>query len=343
MSFGNFPTQARVVELLQRSLDKGRLAHAYIFSGPDLLELETMAGQLAKTLNCEFPIRGSSGNAIDCCDQCLSCRKTTSGNYPDLLWVRPESKLRIITIDQMRGVMSTVNLKPTQGNYKVTILVAAERLNVQAANAFLKTLEEPPDSSIFILLSLDPSRLLETIHSRCLRLNFAGSTSATMREEDQTWLMEFSKMVAEAKGGLLARYRVLGNLLQYLGELKARIEKDLTERSPLEQHEDIDARLRERWEVELSASIEAAYRLRRSELLLGLQWWLRDIWLLSQQSSTELLSLPSLENFSRVIAQRINGDEGLANLKHIERTQRLLGTNVQEALAMEVGLLKLKL
>ena len=98
-------------------------------------------------------------------------------NHPDILSIRPEAKSRIITIEQIRDLMQTVHLKPTCAPWKVAIIEAADRLNVQAANAFLKTLEEPPADSILILLSSDPARLLETILSRCLRLNFAGESS----------------------------------------------------------------------------------------------------------------------------------------------------------------------
>src|SRR6185369_11087493 len=130
---------------------------------------------LAKTLNCEQPPRrGAGGLPSDSCDTCASCRLIDSGNHPDILWVRPESKLRVITIDQMRDLMQTVHLKPTQAAFKVAVIVAADRLNVPAANAFLKTLEEPPANSILILLTTEPQRVLETILSRCLRLNFAG-------------------------------------------------------------------------------------------------------------------------------------------------------------------------
>src|SRR2546422_372702 len=175
MAFTDFPAQQDVVQLLQRSLERGRLGHAYLFCGADLAELEGVARTLSKTLNCEKPPRrGASGLALESCDECLSCRKIDSHNYPDVLWVRPESKLRVITIDQMRELMQTIQLKPAQAALKVAVIVAADRLNVQAANAFLKTLEEPPADSILILLSTEPQRLLETILSRCLRLNFAG-------------------------------------------------------------------------------------------------------------------------------------------------------------------------
>src|SRR5215831_3067068 len=102
MSFAQFPQQRQVVGLLKRSLERGRLSHAYLFSGTDLAELQGVAQTLAKTLNCSNPMR-QPGSAFqsDCCDKCLSCRKIDDENHPDVQWVRPESKSRIITIEQM--------------------------------------------------------------------------------------------------------------------------------------------------------------------------------------------------------------------------------------------------
>src|SRR5262245_28320265 len=177
MSFTQFPQQQQVVELLQRTLNRGRLAHAYLFSGTLPVELEAVACTLAKTLNCQRPSHhGAAGIPLDSCDQCRSCSKIESENHPDVAWIRPESKTRIITVEQIREVLQTIHLKSTEALYKVAIIVGADRLNVQAANAFLKTLEEPPLRSVIILLTTEPQRVLETIRSRCLRLNFAGET-----------------------------------------------------------------------------------------------------------------------------------------------------------------------
>src|SRR5579871_2758988 len=152
MSFAQFPEQEQVVQLLQRSLERGRLSHAYLFSGSSLDELEAVARTLGKTLNCANPVRrGGAAFQIDCCDQCLSCRKIDQDIHADVQWVRPESKSRIITIDQMRELMQTISLKPNEAAWKVAVIVAADRLNVQAANAFLKTLEEPPPQSVILL------------------------------------------------------------------------------------------------------------------------------------------------------------------------------------------------
>ena len=345
MSFADFAGQQRVVQLLQRSLRCGRLAHAYLFTGGQLAELETMAGTLAKTLNCKQPIKeGAAGIPIDSCDRCLSCRKIAEYNHPDVQWVRPESKSRFITIDQMRDLMHIIHLKPTEAEYKVGVVVAADRLNIQAANAFLKTLEEPPAKSVLILISSDPQRLLETILSRCLRLNFAGEAEAQVKVTEQTWLTSFADRAAgkETKG-MLGRYRLLSALLKRLGEIKAGIETALTARSPLEKYADIEPKLREKWEDELTASVEAEYRRQRSELLIGFQYWLRDVWLHTLHLPGELLSFPTLRADSAAVAGRISPNEAAENLRVMEDTNRLLGSNVQEALAIEVGLLKLKL
>ena len=206
MSFTDFPEQQDVARLLQRSLERGRLAHAYLFNGADLGELEAVSRTLAKTLNCEKPPRrGENGLALDCCDACLNCRKIDGDNHPDVQWIRPESKSRIIKVEQMRDLMHTVHLKPTQARFKVATIVAADRLKVEGANAFLKTLEEPPSDSILILLSTEPGQILETILSRCLRLNFAGEGIGRKDPALLAWLEQFSAAAGAEHKSLLSR------------------------------------------------------------------------------------------------------------------------------------------
>jgi len=341
MAFKDFPEQEQGVQLLQRSLQRGRLAHAYLFSGHQLDELEALARSLAKTLNCQKPVK-AGGVAIDSCDKCLNCRKIEHGNHADVHWVRPESKSRVIVIEQMRELMQVIHLKPTEAEHKVAVIVAADRLNVQAANAFLKTLEEPPAKSVLILLSTEPQRLLETVLSRCLRLNFAGEGAARFDAALLEWLAKFSDLAAAEQKSLLGRYRLMDVLLQRLSGMKTRVEEALTARSPLERYEDVEKELREKWEAELKAAIEAEYRRQRTDALLAVQWWLRDVWLHTLSGGRGLLNFPALAGAERV-AGRITAQQALENLGVMEQTQRLLHTNVQEALALEVGLLKLNL
>jgi DNA polymerase-3 subunit delta' len=329
--------------LLQRSLERGRLGHAYLLEGDDLGALETVARSLAKTLNCQNPVLAGAGqHAVDCCDRCPPCRHTDQDVHPDIHWLRPESKSRVIRAEQMRELLEVVHLKPNEDGYKVAVLAGADRLNTQAANIFLKTLEEPPPRSVLLLLTTEPQRLLETIVSRCLRLRFGSGGAATPSTEDRAWLEEFSQLAASEEASLIGRYRLLGLLLKRLGEKKTVVEGELEERSPLEQHAEVEKSLRDKWEAELTAAIEAEYRHQRTTLLGWLQLWLRDIWLTTLQTDPGLLSFSGLPGCAE-IAGRITPRQALANLGILEQAQRLLHTNVQEALALEVCLLKLEL
>jgi DNA polymerase-3 subunit delta' len=376
MAFKDFPETQQGVLLLQRSLERGRLGHAYLFTGHQLEQLEALARTLAKTLNCQNPVK-RGGVAVDCCDKCLACQKIEHGNHADVHWVRPESKTRITRIEQIRDLIQEINLKPTEAEYKVAIVVAADRLRTEAANAFLKTLEEPPPKSVLILLTTEPQRILETILSRCLRLNFGGDGPQALGRELREWLQRFSELAAVEQKSLLGRYRLMDVLVAKLNEIKNRIQETLTARSPLEQYKDAEKELIERWEDELAAAIEAEYRRQRADLLGVLQWWLRDVWVrtLGQDSSKGqglslvgsnqssvisgrsgpsaapggepdalhgLLTFADLGGTGRVAA-RISAGEARENLQIMEQLQRWLSTNVQEALALEVGLLKLRL
>jgi DNA polymerase-3 subunit delta' len=277
---------------------------------------------------------------VDCCGRCSNCRRIADGNFPDVLWLRPESKSRIIGVDHIRSLIQTMNLKPVEGGYKVGIIVAADRLRVEAANAFLKTLEEPPPRSILILLSSEPSRLLETILSRCLRLNFGGETPAD--PADIEWLRSFAGRLAVESAGLLEKYQIVSSLAERLEILRDDIDKKLEAGSPLEKYDDVDPDLREKWEEELKAAIEAEYRGRRAELLGLVQQWFRDVWVLSHGMNAAELSLPALAAESAAIARKLTPAQAHNNLVSLDGLQRLLHTNVQEALALEVGFLRLQ-
>lgn len=339
MAFKHFPKQMQGVQLLQRSLARGRLGHAYLFTGVQLDDLELLARTLAKTLNCQQPIK-TNGAATDCCDECLSCRKIDNETHADIHWARPESKSRVVTVEQMRDLMQQIQLKPTEAEFKVAVIAGADRLNAQAANAFLKTLEEPPSNSVLILLSTEPSRILETILSRCLRLNFSGDGARSLDAAHAEWLEKFGALAGGEQKSLLARYRLLDVLLQKLGEIRSRVDESLTARSPLEKYDDVEKDLREKWETELAAAIEAEYRRHRADLLLLVQWWLRDVWLHTLAAGKDLLKFPAVSG-TEAVARRITPRLALENLQTLESAQRLLHTNVQEALTLEVSLLKL--
>lgn len=344
MALAELQKEQAGIELLQRSLEQGRLGHAYLISGPELAPLEEVARALAATLSCTAPHRSATGDLpVDACGACPACRQVAGEIHPDVHWLRPESKTRVITVELMRGLLRVVHMKPSGPGWKVAVIVGAERLNEQAANTFLKTLEEPPQRSVLILLSTEPGRVLDTIRSRCLRLNLGSEPMGNPEGPYREWLAEFSRTAASGEEGLLARYRMIARLQDELAQMRERIREELTARSPLQRYPDVEPSLRERWEGELAAAVEAEYRRQRGDFLAGLLWWLRDVWLHTLGSEATCLSFPHLAEHTALVAARLRSAEATGNLRTIEGTLRLLFTNVQEALAIEVGLLRLRL
>ncbi len=343
MSFKDFPTQQQAVTLLQRSLERRRVAHAYMFTGHEIDELEAVARTFAKTLNCLKPARHKNA-PVDCCDACAVCVKVDKASHPDVHWLRPESKSRVILIDQIRELMRELSLKPAQAQYKIGIVVGADRLNVQAANAFLKTLEEPPGQSVLLLLTTDPQRVLDTIASRCIRLSF-GAGARVPNDARVDWLAEFGVGAAAAQESLLDRYQLIGFVAGKLAKLRAEAETTLNELSPLaraDEYAELEPELREKWKKELDAAVEAAYRQKRAALVADLQVWFRDVWLQTLTVDPRLLSLPERCGTGR-IAERLTPSQALENLHTLEQLQWLFNTNVQETLALEISFLKLHL
>lgn len=328
--------------LLRRSLQRDRLGHSYLFSGEASEALEAAAMELALTVNCLSPRETSpAGSPIAACGACSSCRRIREGIHPDVHWLRAESKMQIMRVEQVRDLIQAVQLKPSEARFKVGILVGADRLNANAANAFLKTLEEPPPRSLLILLTTEPGRLLETILSRCLRLAFPASRELAPVHLD--WLRSFVPRFRNAATSVLNRYQLLDGLLQQLASLRQAAETNVKARSPAQHHRDADASLQEQWEEEAKAAVEAEYRRRRRQTLQALQAWLRDVWITTQAHPPELLMIPELAGETRHAATRLSPAQALTNLDLLERTQALLHTNVQEALALEVAMLRLDL
>jgi DNA polymerase-3 subunit delta' len=157
-----------VVASLKRSAARGRLPHALLFVGPEGVGKRTFALTFAQALLCER----ADESALDPCEACPSCRQVKSGNHPDLLQVaRPPDK-HDLPIALIRDLCLDLGLKPMKGGRKVAIVDDADAMNDEAANAFLKTLEEPPPGSVLILIATSAEAQLETILSRCRIVRF---------------------------------------------------------------------------------------------------------------------------------------------------------------------------
>lgn len=168
--------QERPIEILKRSLKVDRLPHAYIFVGEEGVGKAFTAINLAKALNCEkmestLTLNLIQGNKeIEACDSCPSCVEIDKGIHPDVLFIEAEGDQ--IKIDQIRRAEERLALKALRGRRKVMIIDNAHMMTNSSANALLKTLEEPPDGTVIILISSAPHLLPATVLSRCQRLPF---------------------------------------------------------------------------------------------------------------------------------------------------------------------------
>jgi len=189
--------QDRIVTLLQRSLEKDSLAHAYLLVGPPHVGKMTLALSLAQALNCQSAERP--------CGECASCQKIASSNHADVQVIglaqnENSTEAKLISTDQIKEMQHVASLPPFEGRYKIFIIEDAELLSTEAANRMLKTLEEPTGNIVFILLTINDGLLPETVVSRCQRLELAPLAIA---EVESVLVSQWGVALSKAK--LLAR------------------------------------------------------------------------------------------------------------------------------------------
>jgi len=166
----------KAINILLRTIEKGKIPSAYLFSGESGIGKKFTALNFAKALNCISEKRTNNYNLFyDACDECPSCQKIEKGVHPDFLMI--ESEGNQIKIEEIRAIEEKLSLKAYEGQYKIVIIDNAENMNQSAANAFLKTLEEPSENSLIILVSSMSELLPDTIRSRCCKVNFAPLSS----------------------------------------------------------------------------------------------------------------------------------------------------------------------
>src|SRR5215510_10752719 len=198
MQFESFIGNQKIVERLRRKLREDRFPHGLIFSGPEGVGKHTCALMLAKALNCR------KAQAGDFCDVCTSCRKIGSGVHPDVQLITVEEDATQIKIAQIRQLLTTLGLQPLEGKNKVFIIDPAESLNADAANALLKGLEEPPENSFFILITVNVHEMLLTVRSRCQLYHFTPLTLDEIRSHGTT-----DELTIRWSQGSIGRARVL--------------------------------------------------------------------------------------------------------------------------------------
>jgi DNA polymerase-3 subunit delta' len=180
VSFRTIAGHRRLVSLLSRACARDTLPPSLLLAGPAGVGKRRTALAIATTLNCLQP-RSTPELERDACGECASCRRIIRGVHPDVIVIEP-GDTGSIKIDQVRDVIDRAGFRPFEGRRRVVIIDEADALVHGAQSALLKTLEEPPSASIFLLVSSVPDALLETVRSRCPRLRFGPLAPADVAE-----------------------------------------------------------------------------------------------------------------------------------------------------------------
>ena len=167
LSFSQIIGQEKAKRFLKQVMAREKMPHAYLFTGIAGVGKTSTAMALTMALNCDSPVKGDS------CGKCPSCRKMISGNFPDFIPISRRPDKKNISIEQIKDLNRELRFAPVSARYRVCLIQQAEIMTVEAANSFLKTLEEPPPGNILILKTIDPRDLLPTIVSRCQRVSFS--------------------------------------------------------------------------------------------------------------------------------------------------------------------------
>jgi DNA polymerase-3 subunit delta' len=324
-------------ELIKSAHERNRLAHAFLISGALGCGKEELASRLISLLN--SPGEGGGidlfGEAVE--EKVLPLDEQESG------WVRvirPRSKSRRISVKEIRDLEHTLQLAAPKGETKVGVIVDADRMNEQAENAFLKTLEEPPDQTLLLLLSTKPQRLLPTILSRCVQVKLTGGRSLGVDGGDEL-VAALNEVAAKGFGGALSALHMKSVFAEFLAEKKAEAEeaskvaakeeiatyRDGTDGTWLKEREDFH-----------KAAAEAEYLEARNRYLDVILAWLAD--LIRIKTGAGGLDFPESASLLEKIAENESIFQIGKRLDALESLRQTLETNASEPLALEVGFLR---
>lgn len=217
MTLASVLGQPRAIDSLQAALRGGAVHHAYLFAGPEGVGKELAAVGLAQALTCpEQPDVG--------CGACASCVRVAKGLHPDVTWVMPDEERvsrglagrsdftgtpsRELRVEQIRNLQERLALRGLESRRKVALIISAQAMNVQAQNAFLKTLEEPPSETTLVLVANAMDKLLPTIRSRCSKVHFGPLSVELVAERVRTVRKldaDTAQLAAIMAGGSLGR------------------------------------------------------------------------------------------------------------------------------------------
>lgn len=327
----------RAFELISSAQERGRLAHAFLISGAHGSGKENLAARIIQLVNGSAEAAGFDLFGEPVVVETPPLDDLESG------WirvVRPRMKSRRIGVDEIRDLEQTLHLAAPGGACKVGVITEADRMNDQAANAFLKTLEEPPQNTLLLLLTANPQRLLPTILSRCVRIPLLGGR-ALLADGGAELVAALNSAASRGFGTPVAALHLKGVFSSFLTEYReaADTAAKAAEKEETAAYRDgtDGAWLKER-EAFHKAAAEAEYLDARNRLFDVLMAWMAD--LLRMKVASEGLDFPESAAQLKSIAEKETEERLLKRLEALDSLRRTLETNAFEPLALEVGFLK---
>ena len=316
----------QIIAHLQNAIEEDKVSHAYIFNGPEASGKMMLAEAFAMALQCE-------GEGKRPCLECRSCRQAADHNQPDIIYVSHE-KPNTIGVDDIRTqINNDIDIKPYSSRYKVYIVDEAQKMNQQAQNALLKTIEEPPAYAIILLLTTNADSFLQTILSRCITLNL----KAVKEDKIKEYLMKHYQ-IPDYQADICAAFSQgnVGKAIQLAsseecGELKASVLQ------LMKRLEDIDL-------YEMTGAVKqiAEYKLSVNDYFDLMMIWFRDVLYLKATNDVDgLIFKDEVYDIKKQAAKRsYQGIETI--LEALEKAKIRLNANVNFDLVIELLLLTIK-
>lgn len=325
MSFLEICGHAGQIAILKKTVARRRASHAYLFSGIGGIGKKTLALSFVKALNCQ------QKDADDACGKCSSCLKMQRKTHPDLITVEPDGQF--IRIAAIREIQEQMKIKPLEGGWRGIIIDEADKLREEAANALLKTLEEPNAFNIFILICSRPHYLLPTIVSRCRQMRFHPLATATVvrfLQERRGMDPERAALLAGLSGGSIGR--ALDMNKEGVDAYRAKIMELIGNASK---------------DDPLSLLVFASFLGEdKKQIMQGLdilKTCFRDALILKETRKNEMLI--NVDQFPLIssLAEQLTGGQIIQNIESVDRAKKAIEQNVNKALTLEAMAFNLNL
>jgi DNA polymerase-3 subunit delta' len=315
MAFGELYGHEKAIAILKNAMANNRIAHAYLFYGMEGIGKRTVASLFARALNCE----GDSPP----CNACASCRKAQHQNHPDIITITAEGQF--IKIGAVKELQEQMKFRPREGRRRVFIVPEADRMNAAAANALLKTLEEPTAGNILLLTTSRPHALPVTILSRCQHLRF----TPLPREEVDRYLREKESLDGEAAAVLAASSGgSIGRALAMKRDDWLSVRNGIIEHLSEDNPADPLQRL----------AFAGRFGTEREEILEGLEilrTCYRDAMVFRETADAGRLIFQDRTALIRAVAGRLSGRSLLHNLATVEAAMGAIDQNANKTLTLE--------